>query len=36
MTNDLNRRDFIAALGMGAAALAINPAEAAAVPLSVP
>jgi hypothetical protein len=32
MTNELNRRDFITALGMGAAALAINPAEAHAAP----
>jgi Domain of unknown function (DUF4434) len=30
MMNDLNRRDFLAALGMGAAALAIDPATTAA------
>lgn len=30
MTNDLNRRDFLVALGMGAAALAINSPEARA------
>jgi hypothetical protein len=32
MSNDLNRREFLAALGMGAAALAIDPAKAAATP----
>src|SRR5579863_8633655 len=33
MMNDLNRRDFLAALGMGAAALALDPTTAAASPL---
>jgi hypothetical protein len=33
MINDLNRRDFLVALGMGAAALAIDPAETKASPL---
>lgn len=34
MMNDLSRRDFLSALGMGAAALAIGPADAPASPLS--
>jgi hypothetical protein len=33
MISDMNRRDFISALGVGAAALAIDPAGAAALPL---
>ena len=33
MTNDFNRRDFLVALGMGAAALAANPAQISASPL---
>jgi hypothetical protein len=32
--NNLNRRDFLVALGMGATALAIDPAKATASPLS--
>jgi hypothetical protein len=32
MSNDLNRRDFLFALGAGAAALALNPSEASASP----
>lgn len=34
MVNHLNRRDFLAALGAGAAALAIDPAQAAAASVS--
>lgn len=34
MNQSMNRRDFLAALGMGAAALAMQPAEASMLPLS--